>query len=60
MQGTLRVNKRPAKIKVRISVRGVPADAEVLVTDVMFQPGGVVSAWMPHLTELPWSAGVTA
>jgi hypothetical protein len=60
MQGTLRVNRRTAKIKVRIAVRGVPANADVLVTDVMFQPGGVVSAWMPHVTELPWSAGVTA
>lgn len=60
MQGTLRTYGRIAKIKVRITVRGVPADAEVIVTDVMFQPGGIVSAWMPHLTELPWSAGVTA
>lgn len=60
MQGVLRIYNRPAKIKLRITVRGAPADAEVIITDVMFQPGGIVSAWMPHLTELPWSAGVTA
>lgn len=60
MRGELRFYNRPAKIKVRVTVRGIPADAEVEVTDLMFQPGAVVSGWLPHVTELPWSSGVAA
>lgn len=60
MQGVVRTYKRAATIKLRITVRGAPADAAVQVTDVMLQPGNVVSAWIPHVTELPWSAGVAA
>jgi len=59
MQGVLRVNGRPAKIKLRVKVRGLPAGASVDVTDLMLQPGAAVSGWLPHTTELPWSAGMT-
>lgn len=58
MQGVLRVNGRPAKIKLRVKVRGLPAGASVDVTDLMLQPGAAVSGWLPHTTELPWSAGI--
>ena len=51
-------SKRIAKIKIRIMVNGIPTNAEVYLTDIMFQPGGSVSGWMPHVTELPWSAGL--
>ncbi|MHA7227827.1 hypothetical protein [Glutamicibacter soli] len=57
--GVLRVNARPAKIKLRIKSSGAPASANVEITDVMFQPGAAVSGWLPHVTELPWVAGVT-
>ena len=50
---------RLAMIRIRIQVENMPADAEVSVTDVMFQPGDSSSGWIPHVTELPWSAGVT-
>lgn len=60
MQGIIRVNQRPAKIKIRLIASGVPTNAEVVVTDLMLQPGGGVSGWMPHVTELPWSAGISA
>lgn len=60
MQGILRVSSRPAKIKIRITSKGAPEGAEVVVTDLMLQPGGSVSGWLPHVTELPWSAGVSA
>lgn len=50
---------RLAMIRVRIVVDGLPAEAYVSVTDVLFQPGSASSAWVPHVTELPWSAGVT-
>lgn len=59
MKGNFRINKRPTKITIRLTVRNLPTGAEVRVTDAMFQPGGVVTGWMPHATELQWSAGVT-
>ncbi|WP_346921688.1 hypothetical protein [Glutamicibacter creatinolyticus] len=59
MQGVLRVNGRPAKIRLRVKVRGLPAGVSVDVTDLMLQPGAAVSGWLPHTTELPWSAGMT-
>ncbi|WP_300345506.1 hypothetical protein [Nesterenkonia sp.] len=58
MQGKLRTNSRPAKIRLRIQVNPLPAGATVEITDLMLQPGGTHSGWLPHVTELPWSAGV--
>lgn len=57
--GVLRVNSRPAKIKLRIKSSGAPASANVEITDVMLQPGASVSGWLPHVTEMPWVSGVT-
>lgn len=51
--------KRLAMIRIRIMVKGIPTEAFVQVTDTLFQPGGSSSGWLPHVTELPWSAGVT-
>jgi len=59
VKSVIRVNSRPAKVKIRASVRGLPSDAEVEVSDLMLQPGNSVSGWLPHVTELPWSAGVS-
>lgn len=58
MQGSLRVSQRAAKIRLRVAVRDLPAGATAEVTDLMLQPGGAVSGWLPHVTELPWSAGI--
>lgn len=60
MQGSFRVNGRVATITLRVSVHGLPEDTTVSVTDLMLQPGGSSSGWMPHVTELPWSAGIAA
>ena len=57
--GVLRVNARPAKMKLRITSSGAPASANVEITDIMFQPGAAVSGWLPHVTEMPWVSGVT-
>lgn len=59
LQGVLRVNGRPAKIKLRVTSSGAPASANVEITDLMFQPGPSVSGWLPHVTEMPWVSGVT-
>lgn len=59
MRTTFRTSKRVAKIKVRVTARGLTGDRSVTVTDLMLQPGGSVSGWLPHVTELPWAAGLT-
>lgn len=59
MQAVLRTRDKPAKIKLRTTVKNLPTDALVEVTDFMLQPDEVVSGWLPHVTEIPWSAGLT-
>jgi len=58
MHGTIRASRRVARITVRVEI--VDPAARVDVTDVMLQPGGAASGWLPHVTEMPWSAGVTS
>lgn len=58
MKTTFRVKSDPVLVKIRVSVKNLPTDAEVRVTDLMLQPGRAVSGWMPHTTELPWAAGI--
>lgn len=58
MKGIIRPDGRPVKIKVKLIVKGLPVAAEVRVTDMMVQPGKVVTGWVPHVTEIPWSSGV--
>lgn len=58
MQGTFRVTKRVARVTLRLEIAN-PA-AAVDVTDVMLQPGSAASGFLPHVTELPWSAGVSS
>lgn len=60
LQGVLRVNSRPAKIKIRVISVSAEAAANVEVTDIQLQPGASVSGWLPHVTELPWAAGIAA
>jgi len=45
---------------LRVTVRNLPAGASVEVTDLMLQPGGVVSGWLAHTSELPWLVGISA
>lgn len=59
MRGNLRVNGRAALIKLRVMVKGLPGDARVDIADLMLQPGSSSSGWLPHVTEMPWSAGIT-
>lgn len=51
--------KRLAMVRIRVTVNGIPSGGEVSVTDLMFQPGRSASGWLYHVTEMPWSAGVT-
>lgn len=57
MQGTFRVQGRVARMTLRLEVEGSADGVEL--TDVMLQPGGSATGWLPHVTELPWSAGVS-
>lgn len=56
MRGTFRVNGRVLRMTLRVSVKNPTGGVDV--TDVMLQPGGNSSGWLPHVTEMPWSAGV--
>lgn len=56
MQGVIRVQGRVARMTLRIEVKNPGAGVDV--TDVMLQPGGAVSGWLPHVSELGWAAGV--
>lgn len=58
MQGTFRAGKRVARVTLRIEISD--PEAPIDVTDVMLQPGAAASGWLPHVSEMPWSAGVTA
>lgn len=58
MRGVVRLGGRAAKVKLRIQSRNQHAVSNVEVTDVLFQPGSAVSGWLPHVAELPWSAGI--
>lgn len=58
MRGTFTTFKRPARIRLRITVQASPVGSRTVITDVMLQPGGSVSGWLPHVSELPWSPGV--
>lgn len=46
------------KIRLRITTTNVPADAGVEITDLMLQPGSVVTGWRPHVTEQQWVVGI--
>ncbi|WIV44539.1 hypothetical protein [Glutamicibacter nicotianae] len=59
MQGSLDLSGRAATVKLRVAARNLPPGASVTLTDVMLQPGGAASGWIPHTTELPWAAGMT-
>lgn len=59
MQGVIRVNGKPETIRLRVAVKNQPAEAETRVTDCMLQPGPSTSGWLPHVTEIPWSDGLT-
>jgi hypothetical protein len=49
--------RRPLTIRVRLTVTA-PSPAGVTVADVLLQAGGTASGWVPHVTEMPWTAGV--
>lgn len=48
--------KQTLAIKVAVST----TDSEVEVTDLILQAGSVGTGWLPNVTEMPWTAGVTS
>ena len=49
--------RRPLTIPVRLQAN-TPAGASLIVGDTLLQAGGIASGWVPHVTEMPWTAGV--
>lgn len=52
--------KKLLTVRVRVTARAVPAGANVDVADTLLQAGSTVTGWVPHVTELPWTSGVTS
>ena len=50
-------SRRPLTIRVRVQAT-TPAGASLIVGDVLLQAGSIASGWVPHVTEMPWTAGV--
>lgn len=50
--------RRPLTIRVRLRVNSPNAASTATVADVLLQAGGTASGWVPHVSELPWTAGV--
>lgn len=48
---------RPLTIRIRVAATP-GAGRAIVVADVLLQAGGVASGWVPHVTEMPWMAGV--
>lgn len=59
MRGSFRPQGRPALITFRISAPAYGSEESATISDVMLQPGGSQTGWLPHVTEMPWSAGIT-
>lgn len=49
--------RRPLTIRIRLSA-AAPPPAGITVADVLLQAGGTATGWVPHVTEMPWIAGV--
>lgn len=49
--------KKVVKIRFRVTA-DLPAGASASIGDVLVQAGGTATGWVPHVTELPWMAGV--
>jgi len=52
--------KKILTMRLRVSVDGIPVEATVQVTDVLLQAGTTVTGWVPHVTEMPWTAGIVS
>lgn len=49
--------RRPVTLRVRVAVTA-PASAQITLADVLLQAGSISTGWVPHTTEMPWTAGV--
>ncbi|USH44769.1 hypothetical protein SEA_JUANYO_19 [Microbacterium phage Juanyo] len=45
-------------LSIKVSVQ--TTDPNVKVTDLILQAGTVGTGWVPNVTEMPWTAGVTS
>ena len=52
------MGKKILTMTLRLTADSIPTDATIQVTDVLFQAGDTVTGWVPHVTEMPWTAGI--
>lgn len=53
-------NPNSFKQTVTIKVKVATSNGGVKVTDLILQPGTVGTGWVPNVTEMPWTTGVTS
>ncbi len=46
------------KIRLRIQTTHENPDGATTLADIQLQAGGTATGWVPHVTEMPWVAGV--
>jgi hypothetical protein len=51
--------KQVLTIRLTLAINGVPTGANVNINDILLQAGDTATGWTPHVTELPWTAGIT-
>jgi len=55
MQG---YDRKIITLTLRVQVQDLPSNMTVTLTDVLLQAGNTVTGWVPHVTEMPWTAGI--
>jgi hypothetical protein len=50
--------KAALTLRVRLTVKDLPDGAQVKVADLLLQAGSTATGWVPHVTEMPWTAGI--
>lgn len=50
--------KKISTVRLRVQVTTADVAGVTQVADVLLQAGGTASGWVPHVTEMPWTAGV--
>jgi len=51
-------SKRIVTLRLRVQVTNPDGPGTTSLADVLVQAGGIASGWVPHVTEMPWTAGV--
>ena len=51
---------RVLTIRLRVQFTTTTPGASIHLADLLLQAGTIATGWIPHVTEMPWIAGITA